>query len=590
MARICPTCGYENRDDAAFCGMCKALFQKKPARAGAAKASSPTPRTPEAATRSGAPRPPAAPTPAATSLDYPAIARSFAERHDPMLESFGLRRDRSLASIRVLDAFIDEMWGTAGDSPDSDEYRPSPGKANLVIAFGAYLGEVIRDQLGGAWADDSATPPSPVNARLIVGEMTAFPIARIYKRFKNGSSEPLFQFAHYVIRELAPARLPGCAADFERHAHRLLDESHLPDDRKAAIAVELLRTAASLDPSQQPRLAPEIARLAAAATAPNETGDDEPTPQNPTTERARTSEAAPANPSVPVVSTLAPPPPRDELHELLEEADRALAQGDHGAARAALERGATIEARGVPGAAHVRLAVANLHAGAIEDALRVLASWAHAAAPKLDASGWLARANDEPPNAPLEALLVDYATALALAPHTVEAWRELGVGLTMWGRSESALRAYALGLEAVPGDSMLLTHRGVTLMRMDRAAEALESWDRALAADPANAAAWKNRGAALVRLERPLEEALEAFTRALELQPNDARTCYSRAECERKLGRQAEAIASLKRILALPGAPAAVVEAARSALATFEALDVIDQQAEALAHRLRDRS
>ncbi|MBK7978245.1 MAG: zinc ribbon domain-containing protein [Deltaproteobacteria bacterium] len=257
MALTCSTCGYENRADAAYCGMCKAVF--RPRAAGSAVARGTPPEA--TAARAAASEPAAAPRSASPTFDPAAIARELAALPDPFLESFGVTLDRSLASLRLLDLFIDETWGTDGEAPGDDSYRPSRGKQHLILGFGSYLGEVVRDLVGGAWWDDPAHPGNPTATALVIGESRIFPIARVYKRLRDGASDPLHPLALYVVRQIDPRRLVACAGDYERHAQHFVSASQLPGERVDEIAAELLRTAAGLDPSRALELEARLAAL-----------------------------------------------------------------------------------------------------------------------------------------------------------------------------------------------------------------------------------------------------------------------------------------------------------------------------------------
>ncbi|RMF28848.1 MAG: tetratricopeptide repeat protein, partial [Candidatus Nitrosothermus koennekii] len=64
--------------------------------------------------------------------------------------------------------------------------------------------------------------------------------------------------------------------------------------------------------------------------------------------------------------------------------------------------------------------------------------------------------------------------------------------------------------------------------------EALEAFDKAIAIDPNFADAWNNKGVALAKLKR-YEEALEAFDKALEINPKFAEAKNARDLCKKLL-------------------------------------------------------
>ncbi len=81
-------------------------------------------------------------------------------------------------------------------------------------------------------------------------------------------------------------------------------------------------------------------------------------------------------------------------------------------------------------------------------------------------------------------------------------------------------------------------------------ADALEAYDRALSIDPENAVTWTNRGTALVALRRN-EDALPNFERALALDPRSVDAFSSRANAYSNLKRLTEATAYCEKALEL---------------------------------------
>ncbi|HEX7243900.1 MAG TPA: tetratricopeptide repeat protein, partial [Longimicrobiaceae bacterium] len=94
------------------------------------------------------------------------------------------------------------------------------------------------------------------------------------------------------------------------------------------------------------------------------------------------------------------------------------------------------------------------------------------------------------------------------------------------------------------------SNRGAALGSLGRYEEELEAYDRALAVEPENAATWSNRGAALGRLERH-EEAIEAYDRVLAVDPEDAAAWSNRGAALGSLGRYEEELEAYDRALAL---------------------------------------
>jgi tetratricopeptide (TPR) repeat protein len=111
--------------------------------------------------------------------------------------------------------------------------------------------------------------------------------------------------------------------------------------------------------------------------------------------------------------------------------------------------------------------------------------------------------------------------------------------------------------------------RGEALFRDGRFEDALASFDRTLAIDPWHAAAWSNKGNCLFKMGRT-EEGLTCANRALEVDPHSADTWAHKAAMENALARPAEALASFREFLDLPGSPAGLIDQARRAVEQIE--------------------
>jgi putative nucleotidyltransferase with HDIG domain len=109
-------------------------------------------------------------------------------------------------------------------------------------------------------------------------------------------------------------------------------------------------------------------------------------------------------------------------------------------------------------------------------------------------------------------------------------------------------------------------NRGTSLRRLGRDEEALEAFLKAIELDPEDAAAWKNKGTTLVRLGRD-EEALKAFIRAIELEPKYAGIWSNKVAGLVRFGGDKEAgkVKEAKRLVKREAARAAKEKAKREA-------------------------
>jgi hypothetical protein len=95
---------------------------------------------------------------------------------DSTLASMGVDLGFDEASILKIDELITLGW-------------PSevPGAMTLQV-WGCYLGEAMRETLGGTWVLTES------GLGIAVGQNVAHPLAKIEKRFSNGPSEAITHF------------------------------------------------------------------------------------------------------------------------------------------------------------------------------------------------------------------------------------------------------------------------------------------------------------------------------------------------------------------------------------------------------------
>ena len=145
------------------------------------------------------------------------------------------------------------------------------------------------------------------------------------------------------------------------------------------------------------------------------------------------------------------------------------------------------------------------------------------------------------------------------------------------------------------GDLQALKQLGLKAVSAGLMQKALDAFDRALAIDPQDAEAHSYRGVALAQLGR-MHEALAAFDEALKINPQFAEAHYNRGVALTELGRTDEALAAFDRALAINpqdakahhnrGAVLAKLGRTDEALVAFDrALAINPQDAEAHQNR-----
>jgi hypothetical protein len=103
------------------------------------------------------------------------------------LQSSGYRADFSPQSLREIDRFFDEH--SANGAAKSGGLL-SKDLGSRIFAVGAYIGEVVRRNVGGEWMGDDNDPEVEINIKLHLSNgMSCWPVQRAMKRFKNGEED-----------------------------------------------------------------------------------------------------------------------------------------------------------------------------------------------------------------------------------------------------------------------------------------------------------------------------------------------------------------------------------------------------------------
>jgi YaiO family outer membrane protein len=118
------------------------------------------------------------------------------------------------------------------------------------------------------------------------------------------------------------------------------------------------------------------------------------------------------------------------------------------------------------------------------------------------------------------------------------------------GQLELALASYNTLLQRSPGNADVLLARGIVLGRLHRYDEAAADLAAATAAAPNYADAWRALGNIHFWNDQPAK-AIEAYSRVVVLEPNDAEARIARARACRAAGRAADARADLAAARAL---------------------------------------
>jgi hypothetical protein len=138
-------------------------------------------------------------------IDLAALVATLAQ--SPISQDIAARTGATLAptpaSIEALDSYCLATRGEIGAAPERAVWQPSDEDEELILAWGALLGETLIAAYGGIWESDPNAPSDPRLFRVICEErVVAWPMTQVYLRLKNGSHYGLTAFVATVGRLL----------------------------------------------------------------------------------------------------------------------------------------------------------------------------------------------------------------------------------------------------------------------------------------------------------------------------------------------------------------------------------------------------
>jgi hypothetical protein len=103
------------------------------------------------------------------------------------------------ASIEALDSFCAATRGELGAAPERNVWHTSDEDEEVILTWGALLGETLIAAYGGIWECDPNAPSDPRLFRVICEDrVAAWPMAQVYLRLKNGARHSLVAFVAEV--------------------------------------------------------------------------------------------------------------------------------------------------------------------------------------------------------------------------------------------------------------------------------------------------------------------------------------------------------------------------------------------------------
>jgi hypothetical protein len=119
--------------------------------------------------------------------------QELAAKHEELARTnFDVTLDYSEATLAMTDDIIAKHWN-----------EPPVMLDQIVMTFGAYVGETIRRHLGGHWEYDEERGYNLVG--MVNSDMRINPFAKVRKRFLNGDEDSI-AYCYQVIRKVCEER------------------------------------------------------------------------------------------------------------------------------------------------------------------------------------------------------------------------------------------------------------------------------------------------------------------------------------------------------------------------------------------------
>jgi len=109
------------------------------------------------------------------------------------LKSSGYYADFSPESLNEIERFFNEH---SKNGKPKKKGLLSEKLGSRMFGLGSYVGEVIRQNIGGKWCGDDNDPNVEINVELRLPDKTVcWPIQKVMKRLKNGKEDNIVAYA-----------------------------------------------------------------------------------------------------------------------------------------------------------------------------------------------------------------------------------------------------------------------------------------------------------------------------------------------------------------------------------------------------------
>ncbi len=126
--------------------------------------------------------------------------RKLAERAVGLAVKAGMKLDYSETSLQAVDAYVGQLHGFL-NSPENTWTEKM--KWGFALAYGGYVGEVVRRAAGGEWVAGTLVP----DPKLAIGIVELTPVTKVLRRMNNGIEDHLPHYVESVLRGAIPASM-----------------------------------------------------------------------------------------------------------------------------------------------------------------------------------------------------------------------------------------------------------------------------------------------------------------------------------------------------------------------------------------------
>jgi len=135
------------------------------------------------------------------------VEQYIAAARDAALKWRSALFDNSPVTILVLEEMLEELYGELHKKSLKRSLGLGPNEVDIAQwanLWGIYLGETLRQQLGGKWITGHEEAPNLLAVELPDGTVI-FPTARVFRRLSDGASQSVASYYDMIVSDAREA-------------------------------------------------------------------------------------------------------------------------------------------------------------------------------------------------------------------------------------------------------------------------------------------------------------------------------------------------------------------------------------------------